>query len=740
MNGMRRRRRSSGRCGAAALALAVAGWMGSCPAWAVAEPNAAATAPATVEALEALIKALPENRDETAPAPAELRQIEAGLINLLDRQPAEPRVLDDLADFYGRWGEALQSASPAALRLIAKAADPIGLAWRLHCDAGELGADLLFAALAQRPDPPEVWAEAANYSRNAAWTIVATEESARRLARRQEPEMQRMAAVAAEWALRLDVEHGQLERAAALLAGLPDTVRAEVERGAEGKVKVKLDNANLLGNLEDHRLDLALLCIARGDMAGADRWLAAARLGAAAPSADAPNGAAGGGLRVHPASAWYRVLEAWRLSPGVADDPFDVLTALDQEGGLLGGRNTAAVAVARRGGYPALEERFLRSALGPLGELTPPAGKRTVAPPGIAAAAGALEAAIGDLRARLAADLGRSIDEGRAALGPDPAAATVDRLLRSPLVAVFAEHPLPAGVAALAPEEIDRRSAAAKVRVPLPPELAERFEVVRAERRGRRAAVIGSSLDYGGSGYWVILSSDGGATWSPPLYAGAQLGRDYSVRESSDLPLLAGDHLHLEVARQPSNPGAAGEAAPTVTGIYLDIPLAALERDADGDGLTDLAEERLITDPADPDTDRDGVPDGADTLPQVAPRKAPGAESRAVAALFAAMRWDERGDFPAALDRRTQYWVADRQLFTAVHLKTRIVVLTPEELDLAEEKLGDIYVRYLDLFVLDHAGRRGYAIWTSKVMGETYRFELHDDGAWCFDLVDSWFF
>jgi hypothetical protein len=174
--------------------------------------------------------------------------------------------------------------------------------------------------------------------------------------------------------------------------------------------------------------------------------------------------------------------------------------------------------------------------------------------------------------------------------------------------------------------------------------------------------------------------------------------------------------------------------------MYLDIPIAMLERDSDGDGLTDLAEERLITDPADPDTDHDGVPDGVDTLPHVAAQPAPRPESRAFAALFKAMQWDERFGWQAALDARTEYWIADRQLFTALELRTRFVVLTSEELDLAEEKLGPIFARRIELFVVDHAGRRAFAIWTSQVMGETYRLALSDDGSWVVDLVDSWNF
>ncbi len=714
MTGMQRRR-PSGLC----AALAVTGWMGFCPAGTVAagaDPVVAGAGALTVEALEARVQALPNDHEEQSPVKPELRQIEAGFIKLLESQPDAPRLLADLAGFYALWGDVLESASPAALRFVAESADPIQLAWRLHRRARDVGADLLLAALSRRPDRPDVWLEVAGYAENPAWKIVATEEAARLLARRAEPASQRLAAAITESALDLDFEYGQLDRAAAMLAGLPAAVRAEVESGAAGNVKLTLAGADLEGNLEDSRLDLALLSLARGDLPGADRWLAAVRPGTPA--------AASGGSRVHPDSAWHRVLEAWRLPP---DDVFEVLTRLVQVGGSLGARNLAPAAVARRGGYPVLEKYFNAAALVHLLDLTPPAAERKLAPPGVAAAATALEAQIVELRTRITGDWVRSADEARAALGPDPAAPTVERLLRAPRLTPFEERPVPAGLAAPAPTANVWRSADAW----LPPDLARRFQVVRGEQQGRQMVVIAKSLDFGGATYWVILSSDGGATWSKPLYGGVELAHDYLVHEASDLPLLAGDHLHVEVERQDAAKRDAANGD-----IYLDIPIATLARDSDGDGLTDLAEERLITDPADPDTDHDGVADGVDMLPHVAAQSSP--ESRVFAVLFHGMQWDERFGWQEALDARTEYWIADRQLFTALDLCTRFVVLTPEELDLAEEKLGHIFARQIELFVVDHAGRRAFAIWTSQVMGETYRLAQGDDGSWQVDLVDSW--
>jgi hypothetical protein len=736
MRGMLRRR-SGGLCAAAALA--VAAWVGQGPDPASAAPASAASlapapeppaglaepdalaGPETVEALEARVQEL--TGSDAVPEHA-LREIEAGFINLLDGQPQEPRLRADLADFYFRWGILMEGASPAALRLVSGAPDPIRLACLLHRGAGDAGADLLFAALAQEPGTPDVWLAAARNARNPAWSMVAYEEAARLLAREAGPDMSLRAAVAAEAAVELDIEYGQFDRAAATLAGLPAAVRAVVESGAAERVQFQAEGIELEGDLQDLRQGLALLSLAREDMTSADRWLAS--------------------IPVGQQGSMYGVLAAWRQA---MDDPFEVLTSHLETNGeerIRGGRSLALAAVAHRDGYPALEVRYLRWALNLIGDLGPTAGKRELAPPGIAAAATALEADIKALRSRLEERLERSVEEAHAALGPDPMAPVVDRLLRTPLLVELPEQPLPAGVVPLTAEAMDLRAAAAKARVRLPPELEGRFWIVRAERRGRRAVVIAWSLRDGNSHYWVILSSDGGTTWSRPLFAGLQLSRDYRVRQASDVPLLAGDHLHVEVDRRESDSESEAEAESPAAGpvpaeeqtgraargIYLDIPLAALERDSDGDGLTDLAEEALVTDPKDPDTDRDGVKDGVDMLPQVALQQRPGPESQALAGMFAAMESRDRsGGSPDPLEARTDFWVGDRQLFTALHPRRRLVVLTPEELKLAEEKLGPIFARTITLFVLNHAGTQGFVIWTTGNWGEAYYLGLAN-GAW----------
>src|SRR5262249_6071933 len=138
---------------------------------------------------------------------------------------------------------------------------------------------------------------------------------------------------------------------------------------------------------------------------------------------------------------------------------------------------------------------------------------------------------------------------------------------------------------------------------------------------------LSSALDPTGEiglgAYWVLHSSDGGQTWDAPLYTGLRENDPYFVPPASKLRLLHGDHLEVEVEIHEIDPESI--TFPPVglrtkreeKGLMLEMPWEALRRDSDHDGLTDLVEERMGTDPHNADTDGDGIPDGKDGLPLV---------------------------------------------------------------------------------------------------------------------------
>jgi hypothetical protein len=288
------------------------------------------------------------------------------------------------------------------------------------------------------------------------------------------------------------------------------------------------------------------------------------------------------------------------------------------------------------------------------------------------------------------------------------------------------------------------------------------FEPVRAEVKGNEAVALGLSQDYDPVGeisrgaYWVLRSHDGGKTWGAPLYTGLRIQQPYVVRPISNAPMLAEDQLQVEVRIEELDetsitfPPIGLRAKREKGGLLLEIPFSELERDSDGDGLTDLAEERLVLDPSNPDTDGDGVGDGWDQLPQVPWSSDADAQAEALAAVLGYLfggkspaiiheiagsnsKLDDlmsHAKKAALTDERTSFIVARRMSFQALLPSQRTIVLTEEELDQARRKFGALYPIEMSLFVLDRAQRTGYVIWSASWRGGVLSLERVRDGGW----------
>ncbi|HOX45585.1 MAG TPA: hypothetical protein PK668_18445 [Myxococcota bacterium] len=141
---------------------------------------------------------------------------------------------------------------------------------------------------------------------------------------------------------------------------------------------------------------------------------------------------------------------------------------------------------------------------------------------------------------------------------------------------------------------------------PLPPDQ----RLMRFEAAGDQAVAITATgykeLDGDSRGKRVHLSKDGGKSWTESLYLHLGSGSWSFILPDSKRPLLSGDTLEPEVQEL------------FHTNTYLEIPLADLRMDTDSDGLGDLLEKRLLLDPANPDSDGDGLLDGEDPMPNVA--------------------------------------------------------------------------------------------------------------------------
>ncbi len=417
---------------------------------------------------------------------------------------------------------------------------------------------------------------------------------------------------------------------------------------------------------------------------------------------------------------------------------------------------------AKREGYPVIGTYVLRRSSDYFGYVLDPKWSRE---PAERVAAAAKNDEVTREIARLeegVLDAARTQGAAADRVGP-----TIARLLEAPRLVPFREVPL---TPAFKPMGLTGEQEEARSEELLKPfSFPEDFAPIRAERREDDAVAIGASQDYDPVGeisrgaYWVIRSHDGGRTWGRPIYTGLRIQSPYVVRRLSNAPLLAGDHLQVEVKVEELDPSSitfppVGLRAKRVQeGLLLQIPFADLERDSDADGLTDLAEERLVTDPQSPDTDGDGLLDGNDSLPQVPWTAVMDDSARALGAVLGRISGmksmaiiheipepgDKSDDIMARARRatltgeRTAFFVADRQDFRSLLTTSRTVVLSAAELALAEKKFGRIFAYRLPLFVLDHEQRRGFVIWDASWVGGALKLR-RSDGDWEIETVSNW--
>ncbi|MDQ3036140.1 MAG: hypothetical protein M3Y87_27310, partial [Myxococcota bacterium] len=147
-----------------------------------------------------------------------------------------------------------------------------------------------------------------------------------------------------------------------------------------------------------------------------------------------------------------------------------------------------------------------------------------------------------------------------------------------------------------------------------------------ARASGREVAIYTSSRldprsEIGDLGYRVRLRGEDGA--EEDLALGLSALRPFVLLHNPMVALLEEDDVlqieaELRALDDASIDFEPAEGLSTRRDGRERLLLCALEdlrRDQDGDGLTDLAEERLLTDAWDPDTDGDGTRDGDDRSP-----------------------------------------------------------------------------------------------------------------------------
>lgn len=296
--------------------------------------------------------------------------------------------------------------------------------------------------------------------------------------------------------------------------------------------------------------------------------------------------------------------------------------------------------------------------------------------------------------------------------------------------------------------------------------LPEGYEPVRIARDGDRVAVISVSQNYDPAGevsrggYWVHLSDDGGRSWKRPLYTGLADLFPYAVVPNPRLPLFDGDVLNLAVdikeldTRSITYPPVALATRRNERNLYLRIPIADLERDSDGDGVTDLAARHLLLPP----------PGIASATPFVVGRAAPGqctqppADLAAIQAALQDIFSVRTGAIIVPPDRKPNDLAtvvggrlrfdpnsADRPIlvegdpadFACLRPDRLMIVYSAADLQRLRRMTPDFHAVKVDKIIWNRAHDRGYLIWSSGWTGGTIRLR-QVGGEWKLDPLSSW--
>ncbi|HET7811595.1 MAG TPA: hypothetical protein VFL16_13570 [Steroidobacteraceae bacterium] len=301
--------------------------------------------------------------------------------------------------------------------------------------------------------------------------------------------------------------------------------------------------------------------------------------------------------------------------------------------------------------------------------------------------------------------------------------------------------------------------------VPLP----ESFERVRAERQGDeiRVVCLSPAVDPGGEvspgGYWLARSLDGGAHWQRPLYLGFQHQAPYVVHEDARISMFAPGALRLEVdvaevdPESITFPPVALSLRREASDLRIDIPLAEIERDQDGDGLTDMLEAKIATDPANPDTDGDGLDDSLDDFPQASARGDPHPLAPIIvdvlkritgyerAGIIEPVRRADKGNLgPLTGLRRAdagsmlfQIIEGDARMFNGLRANGQVIVLSPEQVAEISARSGPFYPLSFPTILVDPQRTRAFVSWSAGWTGGTITYRLRN-GRWVGKAGAQW--
>ena len=288
----------------------------------------------------------------------------------------------------------------------------------------------------------------------------------------------------------------------------------------------------------------------------------------------------------------------------------------------------------------------------------------------------------------------------------------------------------------------------------------DRYRIMKHERKGETEAFVYWEGEFeNGLGIWVAYSYDKGKNWSY-YYTGIVQNKPLYLKWYSKYPLLNdnGD-LQMEAClmRRISDFSYNPEYEVVQDGILLTMELDILQRDSDGDGLTDIMEKKYYTDPNNPDTDGDGITDNMDLNPR---RSVPRTDKTIVYEVI--INGDKRLSCEPEYDNcelipldevtpvhyssdttmTSMIITDDPNIISVQPINERIIFLSPEEYEAIQNDYEDELpeVDYSPLFKTDNL-ENTYVFSGSSIMWSAYYYAKWTEKGWeiggIYSIVDN---
>lgn len=277
-------------------------------------------------------------------------------------------------------------------------------------------------------------------------------------------------------------------------------------------------------------------------------------------------------------------------------------------------------------------------------------------------------------------------------------------------------------------------------------------------------------------GYWANLSSDGGAQWTTPLYMGLAEGFPYVIGHESRRPsskrrkdreapppavayslrvapfkngLIQVEAQVREIDESTITfPPVGLQPKRVLYNIYLEYPIEALTRDSDKDGLTDLYEEKIASDPYSDDTDKDGISDSMDIQPLAPPPKNPSDADAVLGAaleqiLFRGRRPNFQNQIPAGNPKpafpieEVLFIESARPLSIDSSFPMRVVCLPPNAVEMYRKKFGPTYRLRFREVIFNKDKTEAFLKYDFYWRGGSLRAHKVD-GKWKIEVIDEW--